>query len=346
MLKDRRILDQLGYAVAIALTILVSSCASRSSQALNRYEFQQPQMGVPFRIILYATDAEAAEKAANAAFARFKQLNDIMSDYDYESELSTLSRTSGSGRAVKVSDDLWSVLTQAQEWSERSRGAFDVTVGPCVNLWRKARREGKMPDPNRLAEARKAVGYEKVRLNLKDRTVKLLVPNMRLDLGGIAKGYAADEGLKVLGKHGIRRAMVAAAGDMAFGEAPPGKKGWSVEVASLDVTNAPPSELVFLSHAALSTSGDLFQHLEIDGKRYSHVIDPRTGIGLTDHSLVTVIAKNSTTADSISKVVSVLGPVKGLKLVESLPGVAARILRKPGEKMERFESKKFRKFCE
>jgi thiamine biosynthesis lipoprotein len=330
------------------LLLAIPACVSTPSidPALTRYEFEQPQMGLPFRIVMYARDEGTSKAAAAAAFHRLAQLNDTLSDYDTDSELSQLSRTSGQGREIPVSDDLWRVLKRAQDLAERSGGAFDVTVGPCVNLWRKARREGKMPDPARLARARRSVGYTHVRLNPKRKTVQLLVPDMRLDLGGIAKGYAVDEALKVLRRLGIDRAMVAGGGDLAVSDPPPGKKGWRIELAPLDATNAPPARFVLLSHAALATSGDLFQRLEIDGKRYSHIVDPRTGIGLTDHSLVTVIASDCITADSLTKVVSVLGPLEGLNIIEGTRGVAARIVREPAEKVETYESSRFARYYE
>lgn len=303
-------------------------------------------MGLPFRIVLYASDEPAAQSAADAAFKRIAQLNDILSDYDYDSELSQLSRTSGQGRDVPVSADLWCVLERAQKVAAQSGGAFDVTVGPCVNLWRKARREQKMPDPDRLALARRAVGYQHVRLDAQRKTVRLMAPDMRLDLGGIAKGYAVDEALKVLHQLGITRALVAGGGDLAVSDPPPGRLGWRIELAPLDATNAPPARFVRLSHAALATSGDLFQRLEIDGKRYSHIVDPRTGIGLTDHSLVSVIGPDCMTADSLTKVVSVLGPQRGLDIIEHTRGVAARVVRQPAEQIEVRESSRFARYYE
>jgi thiamine biosynthesis lipoprotein len=330
----------------LALALAVASCVSHGGggAALTRYEYQQPQMGLPFRIVFYAGDEKQAKSAADAAFSRIAVLNDILSDYDADSELSRLSRTSGQGRAVPVGPDLWFVLQRAQDLAERSDGAFDVTVGPYVNLWRKARRELKLPDPARLELARRSVGYTHVRLNPRRKTVELLAPDMRLDLGGIAKGYAVDEALKVLRQLGVTRALVAGGGDMAAGDPPPGRKGWRIELAPLDATNAPPARFVLLSHAALATSGDLFQRLEIDGKRYSHIVDPHTGIGLTDHSLVTVIAPDCITADSLTKVVSVLGPERGLRFIEATRAVAARVVRRPAEQIELHESLRFRRF--
>lgn len=336
------------WSLALFAVLVGISCRSAPtpSPEVTRYAFERPEMGVPFRIVLYATNQSAAKVAADAAFERVKQLNDIMSDYDADSELSKLSQSSGQGLKVPVSAELWFVLKRAEELSERSKGAFDVTVGPFVNLWRRARRQHQLPDPARLEQARKAVGYEHMRLNARGRTVEMLVPNMRLDLGGIAKGYAVDEALRTLRGAGIHQALVEGGGDVAVSDPPPGKKGWRFDLSSLDVTNAPPDQYLLLNNAAISTSGDLYQRLEIDGKRYSHIVDPRTGIGLTDHSLVSVIARDSITADSLTKVVSVLGPEKGLKFIEATPGVATRIMREPGERIQMYESTRFRRYYE
>jgi len=297
--------------------------------SLTRFEFSQPQMGLPFRIVLYARDRASAEAAANAAFARIAELNGILSDYDSDSELSRLSQTSGTGQEVILSADLWKVLNRAQALAKKTQGAFDVTVGPVVNLWRKARREQRLPDPPRMAEARAAVGFEKLQLNQRRRSARLLAPKMRLDVGAIAKGYAIDEALAVIQAHSLSRALVTGGGDMAAGDPPPGQPGWRITLAAFDATNAPPTRFVQIARVALATSGDAFQRLEIDGKRYSHIVDPRTGLGLTDHSLVTVIARDCITADSLATAVSVLGPEPGLKLISATSGTDVRVVIRP-----------------
>jgi thiamine biosynthesis lipoprotein len=300
-------------------------------------------MGLPFRIVLYAPSVAAASAGAEAAFGRISRLNSILSDYDSDSELSRLSRSSGSHQEIPISDDLWRVLTKAQEISRKSDGAFDVTVGPLVNLWRKARRDKKLPDADWLKEAKSRVGYTNLVLNPARKTAMLLVPEMRLDVGGIGKGYALDEALNVLQRRGIFRALVTGGGDMAAGDPPPLQKGWRIEIPALDATNAPPASFVLLKGHGLATSGDLFQRLEIDGRRYSHIVDPRTGLGLTDHSLVTIIARDCTTADALSKVVSVLGPEKSFEIVHAA-GAAARVVRKPNDRIEERETRDFRQY--
>jgi len=333
----------LARCLLTSVALFVISCSTAAPAKPQRYEFSRIEMAVPFRIVLYAPSSTVASNAAQAAFARVRQLNNILSDYDSDSELSRLSQTSGENQEVPVSDDLWRVLFRAQEISRKSEGAFDITVGPLVNLWRKARREKKFPDAELLQEAKSRVGYKNLVLNPRSKTAKLLLPGMRLDLGGIGKGYALDEALKTLREIGIQRALITGGGDMAAGDSPPGKPGWEIELAPLDVTNAPPARFILLKHGGLATSGDLFQRLEINGKRYSHIVDPRTGIGLTDHSLVTIIAKDATTADGLSKVVSVLGAVRGFPVVEA-EHAEARAVRKPEDKIEERETAGFRKF--
>lgn len=338
--------SRLLIALALALNILGCRTTPENGANLQRFDYSQPQMGLPFRLVFYAPDQPTADAAARAAFSRISELNDIMSDYDADSELSRLSQTAGEDRAVPLSPDLWLVLSRAQKISEQTDGAFDVTVGPCVSLWRKARREKSLPRADLLAQARAAVGWRKLELDRERHTAKLLVPRMRLDLGSIAKGYAIDEALRVLQTNGIRHALVTGGGDMAASLPPPGKRGWRITLAPLDVTNAPPARFVLLSNAGLGTSGDLFQHVEIDGVRYSHIVNPKTGFGLTDHSLVTVIARDCTTANTLATSVSVLGPGKGIKLVEKTRDAALHLVRKPGPKIEVYATRRLEKYLE
>jgi thiamine biosynthesis lipoprotein len=310
---------------------------------LVRFEKTRVEMAVPVRIVLYASDAEAANRAAEAALAKFHQLNDILSDYDPQSELRQLCLTAGGRKAVPVSDDLWTVLCHAQCVSKRSGGAFDVTVGPVVRLWRQARRTKRMPSPERLDAARATVGYRLLWLDPRRRTVELKKSGMRLDLGGIAKGYAVDEALRVLREHGITRALVDAGGDIGLGDPPPGRPGWLIGVAR-PRAGAPPERYLWLSRVAIATSGDTRQFVKIDGRRYSHIVDPRSGLGLTDHGTVTVIAPKCITADSLASAVSVLGPKPGFDLIEATPEAAALVLRTTAAGHESHESCRWKRF--
>jgi thiamine biosynthesis lipoprotein len=318
---------------------VAASVAVPPEGELERFAFRQMHMGVPFDVLLYAPDADTASAAAEAASERIEALNAILSDYDPDSELTRLSATAGQGRAVPIGDDLLTVLLAAQDLSRQTDGAFDVTVGPLTRLWRRARRTRQMPNTEQLQAGLEAVGYCHLRLDPAHRTVELLCPKMRLDLGGIAMGYAVDEALKVLAEQGIRRAMIDASGDIGLGDPPPERDGWRIGIAPLE-PEGPPSRYVMLANAAITTSGDAFQYLEIDGRRYSHIVHPKTGLGLTDHSSVTVIAADCMAADSLATAVSVLGPEKGLALIEAVPDAWALIVRKPDEEVEVHESRR------
>lgn len=308
--------------------------------ALQRYTFTEVHMGTQFKIVVYAAEQAVADKAVRAAFARIKQLDGVMSDYKQDSELMRLCLKSG-GPPVAVSPELFHVLERAQALARRSGGAFDVTVGPVVREWRLARKAKRLPTKEDLAEALALVGHEKMLLDPKARTVELKKAGMRLDLGGIGKGYAADEAVKVLRDHGLTRVLVAAAGDIVAGDPPPGEKGWTIGIAPLDDPDAKPSRFVLLANSAVSTSGDARQHVEIDGKRYSHIVDPRTGIGVLGQFSVTVTAQHGIDSDSLTKAALLLGPEKGLKLIEATPGAACRFVRKMDGKEQEFRSKNF-----
>jgi thiamine biosynthesis lipoprotein len=323
-------------ACALAATVATTAAAE-----LERFEFTETHMGVPFKLVLYAPDAAAANRAAQAAFARVEELNQIMSDYLAQSELSRLSRSSPTTEPVPVSEDLWRVLERSQQLAIESGGAFDITVGPYVKLWRRSRRNSELPSPERLAEARRAVGYQFLKLDAEHRTAQLLRPNMKLDLGGIAIGYAVDEVLGLLRKQGITRVLLDASGDIGAGDPPPGAKGWRVGIAPLAAAKT-PSRFLILANGALSTAGDAYQFIEIGGRRYSHIVDPKTGLGLTDRSGVAIVAKDCFTADGLDTAVSALGPEAGLKLVEKTPGAAAWILRATEGKPEEFESARWK----
>jgi FAD:protein FMN transferase len=306
---------------------------------LRRFQFNRTEMAVPITIVIYSPDASIANRAAQAAFDRIHELNNIMSDYDPQSELCRLFSSSSVGKGIKVSDDLWRVLEYAQTISQRTDGAFDISIGPAVRLWRRARMLKEMPSPEDLNKALARTGYQSIRLDAENHSVELLKPGMRLDLGGIAKGYALDEAYALLQKHGLNRAMIEAGGDIRLGEPPPNKPGWRIGIGQIGAKN-PPQFYLSLSRTAVATSGDMWQFVVIGGKKYSHIIDPKTGIGLTDAGQVTVIAPNGITADALATAVSVLGPEKGLKLIESMPNAAAYIVRAIDGKIETHESKR------
>jgi thiamine biosynthesis lipoprotein len=282
---------------------------------LQPYEAVEPHMGTLFSIKLYAADERQAKEAFQAAFARIAQLDATLSDYRADSELS---RVTMSGAPVHVSADLYAVLSKGQWLAAQTDGAFDVTLGPLTHLWRESRRARALPSGEALKDALSRSGFRKMHLDASAHTVCFDVPGMQLDVGGIAKGYAADEALKVLGKLGIQSALVAASGDLAFSDAPPAEKGWKI---AIDALRRP----MLLANAAVSTSGSTEQNFMVGGVRYSHILDPRTGLGLTSDLTTTVIARRGIDADGMATALNVLGPVSGLAFIEKQPDAAAVI---------------------
>lgn len=310
----------------MCLIVLLAGLAVPPAPALNRFEAVEPHMGTLVRITVYTPDEASARRAFGTAFDRIRELDAILSDYRPDGELYRVSRDA-SERPMPVSDDLFAVLAASQELARATDGAFDVTQGPVVRLWREARASRRLPDHAALEDARRRSGFRKLVLDARDRTVTLREPGMSLDLGGIGKGYAASEALEALSRLGVDHALVAVSGDLAFSGAPPGRAGWRVRLppATPDIP-----EVIELTHAAVSTSGPAAQHLEIDGRMYSHIIDPSSALGLEEDVSVTVMARHGIDADSLATAVSVLGSERGLRLVESRPDAAALIIRRVG----------------
>jgi len=315
-------------AGALALALIAGRVAGLPSAARSgtessreeRFEFAGPHMGTVVRITLYARGEQEAARASASAFARIAQLDARLSDYRDDSELTALSRRSGTG-PVAVSEDLFRVLAAAQGFARASGGAFDATAGPLSVLWRQARRQRRLPDRGRVDDARARIGYAKLALDAEARTAALRVPGMQLDLGGIAKGFAADEAVKVLAAAGITRALVACGGDIAASDPPPGERGWRVNVVSLE--GAAPGPTLLLRNGGVSTSGDAEQFVVVGGIRYSHIYDPRTGQAMTGRRTVTVRAADALTTDALATAVSVMGASRGLALVDRTPGASA-----------------------
>lgn len=298
------------------------SDASSSQDVLKRFTFTEYHMGMDTRLTMYSDTQERAEKAGRAAFDRIAELDTIMSDYRQNSELNQLSASSG-GSAMKVSPDLFKVLRKSIEVSRRSEGAFDVTAGPLIVLWRAARRGGSLPDPAEIQKARDVVGWEKMKLNDRARTVQLTTAGMKLDLGGIAKGYAGDEAQKVLKRHGVKIAMIEMGGDIVLSSPPPGKKGWTIRVPNAGDDKG-PKDLEF-ANCAVSTSGDTEQFVLLGGVQYSHVVDPRTGQALTNRVQATVVAKEGFLTDPLSTALTVLGEEGRANLLKGYRGVTSYI---------------------
>ena len=244
------------------LTPVLAVLATVVGAASEKFCFSRPLMGTRFSVVCHAGDRAAAELAAGAAFAKAEEVNAVASDYLPDSELTRLS-AKPVGVPVPVSAMLFDLLAHSRRIAEATGGAFDPTLGPITKLWRETRASGHLPAAETLAAARAASGWRHFTLDPEARTVTLLRENMAFDLGGIAKGYAADLMLESLAAAGIRQALVTAGGDIRIGAPPPGRKGWNVALKTFDLGKN--DEVLILSNAAVSTSGDLHQSVQIEG---------------------------------------------------------------------------------
>jgi thiamine biosynthesis lipoprotein len=325
-----------------AVLLAVAAPFSARERRLERFDYSLPRMGTLFRIELYAPEENAAAAAAMAAFDRIEKLEQLLSDFREDSELSLLTRQAV-GAPMRVSPELFEVLERSLEISRLSDGAFDVTIGPVSQLWRRARHEGRPPDPAELAKARKLVDYRLVELDSRARTVMFRESGMQLDLGAIGKGYAADEALRVLESRGIHRALIDAGGDLRLGDPPPERAGWRVELFDPGGSAAPC--VLTLRGVGVATSGDAFQRLERNDERYSHIVNPRDAQGVRDAASVTVIAADGTTADALSTTLSILPVEEGVRLLESFPGASAYLVRRSADGFRRHASRGFPASC-
>lgn len=310
----------------LAASITLSADAGTE---LRRFEAVEPHMGTLVQVVVYTPDARAARGAFAAAFDRIRELEAVLSDYRIDSELSRLSAASV-GQPVRVSDDLFAVLRVAQEVAEATGGAFDITQGPVTHLWRDARRSGHVPDAVALETAVARAGFRKLTLDQVRQTVTMAVAGMALDAGGIGKGYAASEALGAITRLGVQSALVAVSGDLAFSAAPPGQSGWRIALSTERDDDGRARQTLELAHAAVSTSGASARHLDVDGQRYSHIIDPASGTGLRNDITVTVIAPTGAEADALATAVSVLGVDRGVKVLDARRGVSGLVVVRTG----------------
>jgi FAD:protein FMN transferase len=280
------------------------------------HEFAEVHMGMRVRIVLHATDDATARAAARAAYRCIAGLEARLSDYRADSELRRLDARAGAW--VPVSQPLFDVLARALDIARATGGAFDPTVAPLVMLWRRARADGMPPEPGAIDDARRLVDWRLVELDTAARAVRLPLAGMRLDLGGIAKGYILEAASATLRDHGVAAALMEAGGDIVVGAAPPGRTGWRIDTPGAGTAFV--ARAATLTHAALATSGPDFQYLELDGVRYSHVIDPRTGQALTTPAVTRVIAPDGMLADALATALAVLGAEAAPALERHFPG--------------------------
>ncbi|MBK9549188.1 MAG: FAD:protein FMN transferase [Gemmatimonadetes bacterium] len=298
--------------MAIILTAILKLHGAPAVAQGGGHEYRQLHLGMEVRLVLHA-DRATADTAARAAFGRIAALEQILSDWRPTSEVRQLTDHPGAWRPVSA--ELLEVLARAIAMSRASGGAFDPTVGPLVTLWREARRTGVAPLDSAVRRARRATGWRLIALDSVHRRVRIGRPGMRIDLGGIAKGWILGEARTILRAHGVHAMLLEAGGDLLLGAAPPGREGWEVAVST------PHGDSTLVLHdVAIATSGPSAQHVVIDGVTYSHVIDPRSGRPLTTAFETTVLHPDPATADALSTTITVLGPTHGRALARRLGG--------------------------
>ena len=301
--------------VFLALAAVALASCGKNLPARTEYV-----LGTVCTINLYDRGSDAVY---SAAFERLRNIEATMSASLATSAVGKINAAAGKEPVVAAADTV-KVLSFALETARASGGAFDPTVGPVVKLWGIGTDDARVPRSDALEKALGLVGYDRVSLDASTGMVYLEDEGMRLDLGAIAKGFAADEVARVLGKRGVSRAIVDLGGNiLCVGEKAPGTP-WTVGIRNPETSHGEPVIVVRASDSSVVTSGVYERYFEENGKRYHHIIDPKTGRPAEGDLLsVTIVARESMTADALSTAAFVLGRERGLALVASRPGAEA-----------------------
>lgn len=285
----------------VHLLIPLSLSFSVTAQ-MGRWEFHSPKMGTEFNMIVYGPDSVKVARAVSLAWQRIDQVNEVFSDYSSTSELHRV-HANARGNYYPVGAEFEKLLRLSLQYCRLSRGAFDISIGSLSRLWRRAIKMDEFPEAEKIREALNHTGYRKIKL--KDSGIRIPA-GFYLDFGAIAKGYAVDEAYKVLEENQLPIALVDGGGDIYAGPAPPGTRGWTVSLQVKKPDNRIEDSTILVASMAIVTSGDAYKFIEHEGKRYSHIIDPRTGYGVPGPHWTTVIASSATHADALATVMSLL----------------------------------------
>ena len=308
-------------ALVLAIVALAATGCEREVQQVS---LTRDKMSTLVRITVFDRSPQHAQKAIDAAFDRIDRIVALADRRRPDSEVARLAKAT---QPLRVSPEIWRLLKAAQSMSQQTGGAFDVTVGPLCVLWKTCGQRNQPPTDAELAAALKLVGSDGIVFDEANRTVALSRPGMMLDLGAVAKGYTVDVALAALQKHGIASALVDAGGDMRMIGPRPGAKGWRIGVQDPRKPGNPTALVCTLQlpARAVATSGNYQRYSEIAGKRYSHIIDARTGRPCERVPSVTIVSRSDAmTADMWATAASVLGPDETLKRLP--PGLEALLI--------------------
>jgi len=312
------------------------------SAQLKRFQFSENKMGSPFNLIFYHTDSVEALSLAKKCFLIVDSLNNIFSDYSSESEVGKLALQTKQ-TDIKISDELFEMIVRSKDAWKRSGKTFDVTIGTLTQLWRKAKKENRIPSEAEIKAAKDITGFKNLIINERSKSISFKKQGMRLDFGGIVPGYAAQRVIDFLKSKNINSALADASGDIVMSDAPPDKNGWTIGINLPENENEIWDKKLELQNFAVSTSGDVYRYIIHNGIKYSHIIDPRTGYGVTSQRNVTVITKYGADADWLATACSILPIKKALALVKR-EHAALFIATLNGEKIVTYRSKSFDKY--
>jgi len=312
------------------------------SAQLKRFEFSEKKMGSSFNIIFYHADSAEAVILAKKCFLIVDSLNNIFSDYSSESEVGKLALQTNQTN-IKVSDELFSMIIRSKDAWERSGKTFDITIGALTQLWRKAKKENRLPSETEINAAKELTGFKNLSINERSKTISFKKQGVRLDFGGIVPGYAAQRVIDFLKTKNINIALADASGDIVMSDAPPRKDGWTIGINLPENENEIWGKKLELKNFAVSTSGDVYRYTIHNGKKYSHIIDPKTGYGVISKRNVTVITKYGADADWLATACSILPIKRALKLAKK-EHASILIATMSGEKIVTYKSKSFDKY--
>jgi len=304
---------------------------SNYQKDLLRFELTAPAMGSHIDFVVFAPSELQAKMAIDAGLTEIERLSNVLSNYDANSEISKLC-SEPTGQWTPLSPDLAAVLDHSRRWHKLSDGKFDITVGPLTQLWRTSRKQKKLPAPSEIAEAKSRCGWNAVNLKfaaneqgLSFTNASLSKSNMILDLSGLAVGYIVDAAFDKMAATGVRSILINAGGDIRVGDAPPGSDGWRIMIAGLG-KQSPPLSMMRVSNCAVTTSGDLNQYIEVEGRRYSHFIEPQSGEPIERLQSVTALAATTVDADAGATALAILGSQRAWELFQQMPLQSAMIM--------------------
>ena len=292
------------------IALLVFSTPLLQAQT-RKFSYSEMKMGSAFNLIIVSADSNKANHLARKSYELVDSLNHIFSNYDSSSELSKINASAGL-LPYKMSSAMLDLVQKSQYAYIQSKGAYDISIGPLSSLWRNARKAKLFPEASTVLATKKLVGLNQVKINKRLGTIFLPNANMQLDFGGIAKGYIAQWVINFLKANGIQQALVDAGGDIVMSGPPLNQQGWLIGVNLPETTDDLLNKKLQLSNCSVATSGDVFQFIEYKGVKYSHIINPLTGYGVTNLRNVTIIAKTGATADWLATACSIL-PIKEAK---------------------------------